>query len=225
MEPAPETKIEEPPTQRGEVKPFPERRVEKISQSPVKMVPSTPEKVASPPRDAAGPRKRRVSGVSITLGLVLGVAGIVGGGALAYYAKKQGVSITGLFGKSPTGKGQPGREVRASGKTDLAQVLPAEELGFKVWGIGAVDVNRRESLLSEKIESQLDNLRQFYRQQIQQKPSLMGSMTLQLTIGKSGQVTKVDEFSSSIKDRNSKSRSLTKSTNGAFQKLPRGWSR
>jgi tetratricopeptide (TPR) repeat protein len=200
-EPPPKAKADETPVQRREVKPFPERKAEKIPQTASMAIPSAPDKIASLPRHAAEPRKKRVSGISITLGVVLGVAGILGGGALAYYAKIQGVNITGLFGKMFPGTQQPGREVRTSGRTDVAQVLAAEELGFKVWGTGAVDVNRRESLLSEKIESQLDNLRKFYQQQIQKKPELMGSMTVQLTIAPSGQVTKVEEFYSVIKDR------------------------
>ena len=145
-------------------------------------------------------RKKRVSGLWITLGVVLGARN-PGRRSTGLLHQKTGSSIAGLFGKASTGKEQTGQENKGPGKTDVAQVLSAEELGFKVWGTGAVDVNRRESLLSEKIESQLDSLRQLYGQQIQQKPSLMGSITVQLTIGPSGQVTKVEEFSSHIKDR------------------------
>ena len=197
---APGAKAQEPPTQRAEVKPFPERKVETVPQSPPKIIPSLQEDTAPPAREVVTRPTRRSRGVLIAMGITLGVSGVLGGGVLAYYAKSQGVSIMSLFAKLFPGKEQLARESRASGKTDVAQVLAAEELGFKVWGTGAVDANRRESLLSEKIGSQLDNLRQFYQRQIQQKPSLMGSMTVQLTIEPSGQVTKVEEFSSVIKD-------------------------
>ena len=200
-EPSPPAKADETPVQKGEVKPFPERKAETIPQTASMAVRSAPEKIALPPIGTAATRKKRASGVSITLGVVLGIAGILGGGLLAYYGKKQGINITAVLGRTSPGKEQPSGKARDSGKTDFAQVLAAEELGFKVWGTGAADVNRRESLLSEKIESQLGNLRKFYQQQIQKKPDLMGSMTVQLTIAPSGQVTKVGEFSSVIKDR------------------------
>jgi hypothetical protein len=199
-EKAPEAKAVEPPTQRGEVKPFPERKAERVTQSPPKTIPSLEEKIAPPRREVANEQRRRSRGVLISTGIILGVAGILGGGVLAYYAKRQGISISDLYGKIFSAREIPGQENRLSGKTDVAQVLAAEELGFRVWGTGAVDVNRRKSLLSEKIASQLDGVRNFYQQQIQIKPSLMGSITLQLTVSPSGQVTRVEEFGAQIKD-------------------------
>jgi hypothetical protein len=199
-EPAPETKAEETSTQWGVVKPFPEKKVGKIPQTPPKIIPSLQQKVAAPATEVATRPTRRSRGVLITVGIILGVGGVLGGGVLAFYAKSHGLSISNLYGKIFSGKELPGQDKKLSGKTDVAQVLAAEELGFKVWGTGAVDVNRLESLLSEKIESQLDGLRRIYQQQVQVNPSLMGSITLQLTVSPTGQVTKVEEFASQIKD-------------------------
>jgi len=199
-EPAAETKAEEAPTQRGVVKPFPEQRVEKAFQTPAKIIPSLQPRVSAARTEVAPRPTKRSRGILITVGIILGIGGILGGGGLAYYAKSQGLSISNLYRRIFPGQEQSGQERRLSGKTDVAQVLAAEELGFKVWGTGAVDVNRREPLLSEKIESQLDGLRTFYQQQVKAKPGLMGSITLQLTVSPTGQVTKVEEFASQIKD-------------------------
>jgi hypothetical protein len=76
----------------------------------------------------------------------------------------------------------------------------AEELGFSVTGIGADDVSRRDPLMRGKIVSQLGSLSDLYRKQSQSNPSLMGRITLQLTVTQTGQVTKVEPLNSDFSE-------------------------
>lgn len=167
-------------------------------------------------------RQRARGGTSrlvVSFVLVLGLVGVLIAGMLGYYAKQKGIGLTDLFRgsdkKPPIPSGAPEDQ-------KIAQVVGAEELGFKVWGTGASDTNRRESLLAEQIESQLENVRQLYQQEVQRKPDLMGSVTLQLTISPSGAVTRVDEFASRIKDKEFKKSVVDEAYNWRFPQSSSG---
>jgi len=199
IEQALEKKAEEPRAQRRDVKLFPRKKVEEsVKSSP--RPPVTFEKVNTSVREASGRKKRRVNRLFISFVLVLGLAGALIAGMLGYYAKKQGVEIKDLFGNKPEPK-QPEKGTVTSGPLAVAQVLGAEELGFKVWSAGPLDPNRGESFISEQIKPQLVSLQQLYQRAVQQKPDLMGTVTLELTISPSGTVTKVQEIGSRIKER------------------------
>ena len=77
-------------------------------------------------------------------------------------------------------------------------VILARDMGFDVQaGKGAlID----EAKIAGRIESQLQTLRDLYRQEISKNPALMGGVVLQLSINSSGEVTKVREISSRISD-------------------------
>ena len=77
-------------------------------------------------------------------------------------------------------------------------VVVAPELGFnaKVLKGGWVE----ESRIAARLESQLQGLREFYREQSEHDPSLMGGMLLQLSVNASGEVTHVKELVSRITD-------------------------
>ena len=194
--------IEPPLIQRDEISrqnvSIPQGTVERVPQIPPKTVSSSEAMDAAtikpPPRTV-----KRTSRVLITLAILLGVAVVLGAG-LVYYAQTRGESVTSLVGKWFAGEEQTQQDVGAPANTGIAQVLSATELGFGVSGPGAGDVNRSESLISEKIESQLDKLRNLYQQQMQQKPGLMGSLTLQLSLSPSGQVTKIEELAAQLND-------------------------
>jgi len=187
----------------------------KTDESPVQQLPpkiSVPEKDEQPAEDFPAPdslampieqtlteRNKRVNSKWVFLATVLGVTSLLIGGAV-YYAKERGMGIENILGKSSPSDDQPERTADITGRTAVAQVLPAEELGFSVQGPGALDTNRRDTLLSEKIESQLGRLRSLYQQKVQQKPDLMGTVTLQIAIDPSGQVTQVEERTSHIND-------------------------
>lgn len=196
-------KEEEAPTQRVEVKPVPRRQVEEPVASPRKRATPTFGRVDTPVRQVSGREQKRGSRLFISFVLVFGLAGVLIAGMLAYYARKQGIEVSDLFGKKPQTKQTEGGSGAVT-PSAVAQVIGVEELGFKVWGAGAVDGNRQEAVISEKIESQLTGLRQMYQRVVQEKPDLMGSITLQLAVSPSGTVTKVQEFASRIKDKDFK---------------------
>ncbi|MDZ4343081.1 MAG: AgmX/PglI C-terminal domain-containing protein, partial [Candidatus Binatia bacterium] len=153
---------------------------------------SSGDKLDSPERKHSGDAKHKSRGILITAGIVLAVVGVLGGGFVVYYANQGNVNFSwfsrfGIGGKAP-------------GSSDTAQVIAAEELGLKVSGEGAADKNRSASLLSDNINAELDSLRSLYQQQLRANPGLMGSITLQLTVVQTGQVTKVEELASQIKD-------------------------
>ena len=77
-------------------------------------------------------------------------------------------------------------------------VILARDMGFDVQaGKGAlID----EAKIAGRIESQLQTLRDLYRQEISKNPALMGGVVLQLSINSSGEVTKVREIASRISD-------------------------
>jgi len=77
-------------------------------------------------------------------------------------------------------------------------VILARDMGFDVQaGKGALI---EEAKIAGRIESQLQTLRDLYRQEISKNPALMGGVVLQLSINSSGEVTKVREIASRISD-------------------------
>jgi len=164
--------------------------------------------------------RRGTSRLVVSFALVLGLVGVLAAGMLGYYAKQKGIELTDLF----PGSDKIAPIARETPPTDqkIAQVVGAEELGFKVWGTGTEDPNRQGALLREQIESQLENVRQLYRQEVQRKSDLMGSVTLQLTISPSGTVTRVDEFASRIKDKEFKKSVVDEAYNWRFPQSSSG---
>jgi hypothetical protein len=78
-------------------------------------------------------------------------------------------------------------------------VVLAPDLGFK---IAASARNKVEpARVAARIEAQLISLRQLYRQQSENDPTLLGAMTLQLTLGNSGKVEAVKILKAQLKDR------------------------
>ena len=174
----------------------------RINQERQSSARQSPRKVEIAPSYAREPRqtKKRNSRLVISFVLVFGLAGILAAGMLAYYAKKQGVNVSDIFtSKRPVTK-QPEGTPLTTGTSSIAQVLPAEDLGFKISGDAAGDANRQPSVVSNQINSQLSELRRLYEEEVQKKPDLMGSVILQLTISPAGIVTKVDEYAARIRD-------------------------
>ena len=77
-------------------------------------------------------------------------------------------------------------------------VILARDMGFDVQAGREAIID--EAKVAGRIESQLQNLRDLYRQEISKNPALMGGVVLQLSIGSSGEVTKVREIASRISD-------------------------
>jgi hypothetical protein len=77
-------------------------------------------------------------------------------------------------------------------------VILARDMGFDVQA--GKDVLIDEAKIAGRIESQLQTLRDLYRQEISKNSALMGGVVLQLSINSSGEVTKVREIASRISD-------------------------
>lgn len=143
--------------------------------------------------------RKKSSRLVVSFVIVFGLAAILAAGMVVHYAKKRGVTVTDIFSSKSPATQPPEAKTTPLEVSALGQVLAAEELGFKVWGAGAADPNRSETVVSAQISSQLSTLRQLYQQEVQNKPELMGSLLLQLTINPAGTVTKVDEFAARIR--------------------------
>jgi hypothetical protein len=77
-------------------------------------------------------------------------------------------------------------------------VILARDMGFDVQAVKEALID--EAKVAGRIESQLQTLRDLYRQEISKNPALMGGLVLQLSINSSGEVTKVREIASRISD-------------------------
>jgi Bacterial SH3 domain len=96
-------------------------------------------------------------------------------------------------------------------------VVVAPDLGFsaKVLKGGRVE----ESKIAARLESQLQGLREFYREQSDSDPSLMGDVLLQLTVNSSGEVTHVKEIVSRITDSEFKKAVLAEASKWTFPEI------
>jgi Bacterial SH3 domain len=96
-------------------------------------------------------------------------------------------------------------------------VVVAPDLGFsaKVLKGGRVE----ESKIAARLESQLQGLREFYREQSDSDPSLMGGVLLQLTVNSSGEVTHVKEIVSRITDSEFKKAVLAEASEWTFPEI------
>ena len=96
-------------------------------------------------------------------------------------------------------------------------VVVAPDLGFnaKLLKGGRVE----ESKIAARLESQLQGLREFYREQSESDPSLMGGMLLQLSVNSSGEVTQVKELVSRITDSEFKKAVVTEVSKWTFPEI------
>ena len=77
-------------------------------------------------------------------------------------------------------------------------VVLAREMGFDAKGTRDTPIDQTK--IASKIESQLQTLRELYRQETSNNSALMGGIVLQLSINSSGEVWKVREMMSRISD-------------------------
>ena len=93
---------------------------------------------------------------------------------------------------------QSKKPVRAMNLALGNMVFFAQDLGFTVRSAkeGPVD----SSKIAARIESQLNGIRQLYRQEVAKTPGLAGGLVLQFNIAPSGEVSQVRELSSRLSD-------------------------
>jgi hypothetical protein len=96
-------------------------------------------------------------------------------------------------------------------------VFLAQDLGFSVRN--AKDSVADMSKISARIESQLQGIRELYRQGVAENPTLAGSMTLQFNVAPSGEVSQVRELSSRLNDGDFKRAILAEVSRWSFVDL------
>ena len=77
-------------------------------------------------------------------------------------------------------------------------VIVAQELGFSIRAAKETGID--PSKVVARIDSQLQRLRELYRQETEKNPALMGNMILQVNVANGGNVTQVKEIASRIPD-------------------------
>jgi hypothetical protein len=96
-------------------------------------------------------------------------------------------------------------------------VILAREMGFDAQA--GNDALIDEAKVAGKIESQLQGLRDLYRQEISKNSALMGGVVLQLSISSSGKVTKVREITSRISDNDFRTAVIADASTWSFDQV------
>ena len=96
-------------------------------------------------------------------------------------------------------------------------VVVASDLGLNAKTLKGGEVE--ESKIASRIESQLQGLREFYRQESEKDPTLMGGMLLELTVSPTGDVTHVKELVSRIADSDIKKTVLAEVSKWTFPEI------
>lgn len=96
-------------------------------------------------------------------------------------------------------------------------VVVAPDLGLNAKALKGAQVE--ESKIAARLESQLQGLREFYRQESERDPTLMGGMLLQLAVSPSGDVTYVRELVSRIADSEFKKAVLAEVSKWTFPEI------
>ena len=96
-------------------------------------------------------------------------------------------------------------------------VVVAPELGLSAKTLKGGQAE--ELKIATRLESQLQGLRDFYREESDKDPTLMGGMLLQLTVNPSGEVTHVKELASRITDSEFKKVVLAEASKWTFPEI------
>jgi hypothetical protein len=96
-------------------------------------------------------------------------------------------------------------------------VILARDMGFDVQA--GKDALIDEAKIAGRIESQLQTLRDLYRQEISKNSALMGGVVLQLSINSSGEVTKVREIASRISDNDFRKAVIAAASTWSFDQV------
>ena len=96
-------------------------------------------------------------------------------------------------------------------------VILARDMGFDVQADKEALID--EAKVAGRIESQLQSLRDLYRQETSKNSTLMGGVVLQLSISSSGQVTKVRETASRISDNDFRKAVIADASTWSFDQV------
>ena len=130
---------------------------------------------------------------------IVGIAGCMIGLSVVYFGYGIGTESPQKDAAAetrPSAQNQNKKPVRAMNLALGHMVFFAQDLGFTVRSAkeGLVD----SSKIAARIESQLNGIRQLYRQEVAKTPALAGGLVLQLDIAPSGEVSQVRELSSRL---------------------------
>jgi hypothetical protein len=92
-------------------------------------------------------------------------------------------------------------------------VILARDMGFDAKGV------HDQTKLAGKIESQLQTLRELYRQETSKNSALMGGVVLQLSVSPSGEVWKVREITSRISDNDFRKAVIAEASTWSFDQV------
>ena len=152
--------------------------------------------------------------------VVIALASCVFGVGLILLASQMG-------SKSEDGTAATGKDSSADGQKKTTHrtwnialgnvVVVAPDLGLNAKAFKGGQVE--ESRIATRLESQLQGLREFYREESERDPTLMGGMLLQLTVSPSGDVTHVKELISRIADNEFKNAVLGEASKWTFPEI------
>jgi hypothetical protein len=151
---------------------------------------------------------------------VIALASCVFGAGLILLASQMGsksVDKTGTTEEESSVKVQKKKTQRAWNIALGNVVVVAQDLGLNAKALKGGQVE--EAKIAARLESQLQGLREFYRQESEREPTLMGGMLLQLTVSPSGDVTQVKELVSRIADSEFKKEVLAEAAKWTFPEI------
>jgi hypothetical protein len=132
------------------------------------------------------------------VGCVIGLAVVYFGYGIRTETSEKKIAVE----PSPAAPDDRKRPVRAMNLALGNMVYFARDLGFVV--IGAKQDAADSARIAARIEGQLQEIRELYRQEVVKNPALAGGLTLQFNIGPTGEVSQVRELSSRLNDGNFK---------------------
>jgi TonB family protein len=118
---------------------------------------------------------------------------------------------------NPTSRARQQKPVRAMNVALGDMVFLAQDLGFSV--VNAKDDAIEPNKIAARIESQLQGIREIYRQESAKNSSLVGAVILQFNITPSGEVTQVKELSSRLNDAEFKRAILAETSKWSFAEI------
>ncbi|MGE5302540.1 MAG: AgmX/PglI C-terminal domain-containing protein [Alphaproteobacteria bacterium] len=96
-------------------------------------------------------------------------------------------------------------------------VIVTQELGFSIRA--AKEKGIEPSKVVARIDSQLQKLRELYRQETENNPALMGNMIVQMSVADGGNVTQVKEITSRLPDGDFKKAVIAEISNWTFPEI------
>jgi hypothetical protein len=96
-------------------------------------------------------------------------------------------------------------------------VILARDIGFDVEAGKKAIID--EAKVASRIESQLQTLRDLYRQETAKNPALMGGVVLQLNINSSGEVSKVRDIASRMSDNDFRKAVIAEASTWSFDQV------